>query len=65
MKSPNPINLACALLFLATPSLRAEFLVLRIGENTAERISQWVITVAAVVVFLTLKGSRNKGGEGS
>ncbi|MEQ1851214.1 MAG: hypothetical protein ABMA01_06445 [Chthoniobacteraceae bacterium] len=65
MKRPNPITLVSALLLLAAPSLRAEFLVLRIGENTAERISHWVIAVAAVIVILTLKGSRNKGGEGS
>jgi hypothetical protein len=46
-------------------ALRADFLVLRIGESTAEGIRQWVFALVALVAVLTLRNSRSKGGQGN
>ena len=56
--------LILATLLLAAPSLRAEFLVLRINESTAESISHWLAAFGAILIVLTLKKSRSKGGQG-
>ena len=56
--------LICAVLIAMAPSVQADFLVLRIGETTAENIRHLIIACVAVVVILTLKSSRSKGGEG-
>jgi hypothetical protein len=65
MKRIHSLIITCALFFAMAPSLRAEFLVLSIGENTAEQIRHLALAAAALVVILTLRSSRNTGGEGN
>ena len=64
MKTPARIAFTCALVFAATHSARAEFLVLKIPETTAESVWHWIVAAIAVLVFFTLRASRNKGGQG-
>ena len=64
MKTPARIAFTCALILATTHSLRAEFLELKIRESTAESIWHWVIAGFALIVFFTLRASRNKGGQG-
>ena len=64
MKTPPRIAFTSALVLAATYSARAEFLVLKIRETTAENVWHWIIAAIAVLVFFTLRASRNKGGQG-
>ena len=64
MKTPARIAFTCALILATTHSLRAEFLVLKIRETTADSIWHWAIAVFAALLFFTLRASRNKGGQG-
>ena len=64
MKTPARIAFTCALILATTHSLRAEFLVLKIRETTAETVWHWIVAAFAVLVFFTLRASRNKGGQG-
>jgi hypothetical protein len=65
MKTLSRIAFTASLLLAFSSSLRAEFLVLRIRENTAESIWHWTMAVGAIVVVLTLVNSRSKGGQGN
>jgi hypothetical protein len=64
MKTSTRIALTLAAILATTHSLHAEFLVLRIRETTAESIWHWVAALFAMLVFFTLRASRNKGGQG-
>ena len=64
MKTPFRIAFTCTLILATTHSLRAEFLELKIRETTAESIWHWMIAGFAVIIFFTLRASRNKGGQG-
>jgi hypothetical protein len=64
MKTPSRIAFTCALILAMSHSLRAEFLVLKIRETTAENIWHWIITAVAVLIIFTLRASRSKGGQG-
>lgn len=64
MRNFRRLALTSLALFAITPSLRAEFLVLRIRENTAEQIWIWVAVFTAILVVFTLLNSRSKGGQG-
>jgi hypothetical protein len=64
MKTPVRSAFTCTLMLATTHSLRAEFLVLKIRETTAENVWHWIIAVFAAIIFLTLRASRNKGGQG-
>ena len=64
MKTPARIAFTCALILATTHSLRAEFLVLKIRETTADSVWHWIAACFAVLVFFTLRASRNKGGQG-
>ena len=64
MKNTARIAFTCALILATTHSLRAEFLVLKIRETTAENIWHWIAASFALLVWFTLRASRNKGGQG-
>jgi hypothetical protein len=64
MKTPARIAFACAIILAATHSARAEFLVLKIRETTAESIWHWMLVIFAAIIFFTLCASRSKGGQG-
>lgn len=64
MKTRTRIAFTCALVLATTHSLRAEFLVLKIRETTAESIWHWLIAAIAALIFFTLRASRSKGGQG-
>ena len=64
MKISHRIAFTCALVLATAHVLRADFLELKIPETTAEHVWHWVIAFAAVIVFFTLRASRNKGGQG-
>ena len=64
MKTPARIAFTFALILATTDPLRAEFLVLKIRETTADSIWHWIAALFAVLVFFTLRASRNKGGQG-
>ena len=64
MKTSARIAFTCALILATTHSLRAEFLVLKIRETTAESIWHWMVAAFAAIIFFTLRASRNKGGQG-
>lgn len=64
MKISARIAFTCALVLATAHSLHAEFLVLKIRETTAESVWHWVAALCAVLVFFTLRASRNKGGQG-
>ena len=63
MKTPARIAFTSALVLAATHFARAEFLVLKIPETTAESVWHWIVAAIAVLVFFTLRASRNKGGQ--
>ena len=64
MRTFHRLAFTCALVLATAHSLRADFLELRIRETTAENVWHWVLAFAAVIVFFTLRASRNKGGQG-
>ena len=64
MKTPARSAFTCALILATTHSLRAEFLVLKIRETTAESVWHWVAACFAALIFFTVRASRNKGGQG-
>ena len=64
MKKSVRIAFTCALVLATTHSLRAEFLVLKIRETTAESVWHWIAAAFVAIVFFTLRASRNKGGQG-
>ena len=64
MKTPRRIAFTLALILASTHSLRADFLQLKIRETTADHVWNWVFAFFALVVVLTLRASRNKGGQG-
>ncbi len=64
MNPSQRIALTLALVLATAPSLRADFLELRIRETTAENVWNWVFAIFAVIVFFTLRASRSKGGQG-
>jgi hypothetical protein len=64
MKTTARIAFTCALILAATHSARAEFLVLKIRETTAESIWHWMLVIFAAIIFFTLRASRSKGGQG-
>jgi hypothetical protein len=64
MKTNHRIAFTCALVLATAHSLRADFLELKIRETTAEHIWHWIFAFAALIIFLTLRASRNKGGQG-
>ena len=64
MKTTHRIAFTCALVLATAHSLRADFLELKIRETTAEHVWHWVFAAAALIVFFTLRASRNKGGQG-
>ena len=64
MKTTHRIAFTCALVLATVHSLRADFLELKIRETTAEHVWQWVFASTALLVFFTLRASRNKGGQG-
>ena len=55
---------ACALVLASVPSLHAGFLEMRIRESTAEHVWNWASVLFALIVILTLRASRSKGGQG-
>jgi hypothetical protein len=60
----SPLLTGIILAAMSAP-VRAEFLVIRIGENAVEQAGRWAIALFVLVVILTLRGSRNKGGQGN
>ena len=64
MKKSTRIAFTCALILATTHSLRAEFLVLKIRESTAENVWHWIAASFALLVWFTLRASRNQGGQG-
>lgn len=64
MKKLQRLALTSLALFAIAPSLRAEFLVLKIRENTAEQIWIWIAVFTAMLVVFTMRNSRSKGGQG-
>ena len=64
MKPFHRLVMIATILLALSPSLRAEFLVLRIRESTAENISHWIAAFCVLLVVLTLRKSCNKEGRG-
>ena len=64
MNTSTRIAFTCALVLAMAHSLHAEFLVLKIRETTAESVWHWIAALFAVLVFFTMRASRNKGGQG-
>ena len=64
MKTTHRIAFTLALMLVGTHPLRAEFLELRIRETTAEHVWLWVFALFALIIILTLRASRSKGGSG-
>ncbi len=64
MKTPQRIAFTLALVFATTHSLRADFLELKIREATVEHVWNWVFAFFALIIVLTLRASRSKGGQG-
>lgn len=65
MKTTRITILLMLILATAQP-VRAEFLVLKIRETTADNIWLWAAAICCAVVFFTLRAStdrRNKGGR--
>ena len=42
----------------------ADFLELKIREATAEHVWNWVFALFVLIIVLTLRASRNQGGQG-
>jgi hypothetical protein len=57
------LHLSAISLLLAAAPLRAEFLVLKVREKTAEQIWFWIAIVTALLILSTMRASRNKGGH--
>ncbi len=64
MKKRPRLILTSLAFFAIAPSLRAEFLVLKIRENTAEQIWIWIAALTALLIVFTMRNSRSKGGQG-
>ena len=64
MKTAQRIAFTIALVLATTHSLRADFLELKIQEATAEHVWNWVFALFALIIILTLRASRSKGGSG-
>jgi len=64
MKTTARIAFIFALILAMAHSARAEFLVLKIRETTAESVWHWIVAIFAAIIFFTLRASRNKGGQG-
>ena len=64
MKTSHRIAFTLALILTTAHALRADFLELKIREATAEHVWNWVFALFALIIVLTLRASRNKGGQG-
>ena len=64
MKTSQRIAFTIALVLATTHPLRADFLELKIREATAEHVWNWVFALFALIIILTLRASRSKGGSG-
>ena len=64
MKIPARIAFIFALILATAHSARADFLVLKIREATAESVWHWMLVAFAAIIFFTLRASRSKGGQG-
>jgi len=64
MKTPARIAFLSALILASVQSARAEFLVLKIRETTAESVWHWMLVAFAAIIFFTLRASRNREGRG-
>ena len=64
MKNTARIAFLFALVLATTQTARAEFLVLKIRETTADNVWHWIFAAFAAIIFFTLRASRNKGGQG-
>ena len=64
MKTSRRIALTLTLVLTTAHSLRADFLELKIRETTAEHVWNWVFALFALIIVLTLRASRSKGGQG-
>ena len=60
MKTSARFAFICALLLAMAHSARADFFVLKIRETTAESVWHWIIAAFAVLVFFTLRASRDR-----
>jgi len=64
MKTSHRLALTSLAILATVPSLRAEFLVLRIRETTADQIWLWIAVFTVLFVVFTMKNSYSKGGRG-
>ena len=64
MKTSRRIAFTLALILTTAHSLRADFLELKIRETTAEHVWNWVFALFALIIVLTVRASRNQGGQG-
>lgn len=64
MKTLQHIAFTTLFILATAPSLRAEFLVLQVRENTARQIWILLAICTALLVVFTMKNSRSKGGQG-
>ena len=64
MKTAQRIAFTIALVLTTTHPLHADFLELKIREATAEHVWNWVFALFALIIVLTLRASRSKGGSG-
>ena len=64
MKTITRVTLAAILLATLAPSLHAEFLLVKVRENTANNILGAVIAISSLLVLITLNKTRSKGGRG-
>ena len=64
MKTSHRIAFTLALILTTAHSLRADFLELKILEATAEHVWNWVFALFVLIIVLTLRASRSKGGQG-
>lgn len=64
MKTIERITATSLLLAATALPARAEFLVLKVRETTAERVWTWIVILAVLLVALTIRATRNKGGQG-
>ena len=63
MKATRIAILLMLILATAQPA-RAEFLVLKIRETTADNIWFWTLALFGALVFFTLRASTNRGNKG-
>ena len=64
MNISHRIAFTLALILTTVHSLRAAFLELKIREATAEHVWNWVFALFVLIIVLTLRASRSKGGQG-